>query len=155
VSKQVMNRKASDNEYLHRDFHGAMSCAIEYLHMNYGEEAVREYLIRFTRVFYATLSENLRERGLIALREHFEKLYDIEGGEVEIVLADDELVVHVHKCPAVAHLHENNRPVAALFYETTRTVNEAICEGTVFKAEFMEYNHHTGGNMQKFTRRDA
>lgn len=155
MNRQIMDRKASDNEYLHRDFHGAMSCAVEYLHINYGEDAAREYLRKFTRTFYAALTENIKARGIIALREHFEKLYGIEGGEVEITSTEDELVIHVFKCPAVIHLHENNRPVAALFYETTRTVNEALCEGTVFKAEFLEYNDSTGGNIQKFTRRDA
>lgn len=169
MSKKVMNRKASDNEYLHKDFHGAMSCAIEYLHKNYGEEAVREYLKKFTREFYAPLIKDLKERGLIALKEHFERIYAIEGGDVEISMKGndlnklneldlnepDELIINVRKCPAVTYMRENNRPVAALFYETTRTVNEALCEGTPFEAEFLEYNDITGGNIQKFTGRDA
>jgi len=155
VGKKVMNRKASDNEYLHKDFHGALSCAIEYLHKNYGEEAVREYLKKFALTYYAPLINDLKERGLIALKEHFEKIYRIEGGDVEISLKDNELTINVYKCPAVTYLRENNRPVAPLFYETARTVNDALCEGTLFKAEFLDYNDTTGGCIQKFTRRDA
>ncbi len=48
MARQVMRREASDNEYLHRDFHGALSAAIEYLDRRYGEEAVRSYLREFT-----------------------------------------------------------------------------------------------------------
>jgi len=42
MPKEVMRRQASDNRYLHRDFHGAMSLALEYLRIRYGEDAVRE-----------------------------------------------------------------------------------------------------------------
>ena len=42
--KQVIERKASDNEYLHKDFHCALSVGIEYLEQNYDEDAVRRYL---------------------------------------------------------------------------------------------------------------
>ena len=48
-----MRRTASDNVYLHKDFHGALSAGIEYLHQRYGEDAVREYLRRFTLAFHA------------------------------------------------------------------------------------------------------
>ncbi len=155
MSKKIMSRKASDNEYLHKDFHSAMSCAIEYLHKNYGEEAVKEYLKRFAISFYAPLINDLLERGLVALKEHFEKIYRIEGGDVEISLTDNELIINVKECPAVIYMRDNNSPVAELFYETTKTVNEALCEGTPFKAELLYYNHTTGGNIQKFTRRDS
>jgi len=155
VEKKVMNRKASENEYLHKDFHGAMSCAIDYLHKNYGEDAVREYLRRFAKTFYVPLIKELNDRGLIALKEHFERIYRIEGGDVEISLNDDELIIQVNKCPAVTHLRNNNRPIASLFYETTKTVNEALCEDTRFKSMFSDYNENTGGNIQRFFGRDS
>ena len=154
LGKKTMSRKASDNEYLHKDFHGALSCAVNYLHKTCGEEAVREYLRKFAVSYYAPLIINIKERGLAALKEHFEKIYGIEGGEVDISLKDDEFIINVYKCPAVTYLRENNRPVADLFYETTRTVNSALCEGTPFKAEFLDYNSITGGCIQRFTRRD-
>lgn len=151
MAKKVMERKASDNEYFHRDFHGALSCSIEYLHKNYGEEAVREYLRRFAKAFYAPLISQLKTRGLIALKEHFERIYAIEGGDVEILLNGNELVINVRQCPAVTYMHNNNRPVAELFYETTKTVNEALCEGTPYKSELLDYDNVTGANIQKFT----
>lgn len=154
MSKRVMKRKASDNKYLHKDFHGAMSYAIDYLHKSYGENAVREYLRKFTKAFYAPLIDDLKKRGLAALKEHFEKIYNIEGGDVEISLSEDELIIKVNKCPAVTYMKDNNIPVASLFYETTKTVNEALCEDTEFACEFTNYDENTGGNIQRFYRRN-
>ena len=86
MAKQIMRRTASDNQYLHRDFHGALSVGIEFLHEQYGEDAVRDYLWQFARAFYAPLTELLEERGLVALEEHFRKIYELEGGVVHFTL---------------------------------------------------------------------
>ena len=153
MPKEVMRRSASDNEYLHKDFHGALSCGIEYLHDNFGEDAVRQYLREFTRTFYAPLRASLKERGLPALREHLEKLYEAEGGDVQFEGDSDELVVRVDACPAVQHMRTQGYPVARLFNETTRTVDEALCEDTPYAAELTEYDEETGRSVQRFFRR--
>jgi len=79
MARQVMRRRASDNVYLHRDFHGALSAAIQYLEDRFGEEAVRQYLRAFAGAYYAPLKEALRSRGLVALEEHFRKVYEAEA----------------------------------------------------------------------------
>ena len=67
--------------------------------------------------------------------------------------ANIDLAVNpVEACPAVTHLRKNGYPVAELFFETTRTVNETICEGTHFAAELLNYNPKTGSGIQRFTR---
>ena len=154
MSKQIMHRKASDNQYLHQDFHGALSAGIEYLHEKYGEDAVREYLWQFARLFYAPLTEALEKRGLVALEEHFREIYDLEGGVVRFVLSEDELRIEVDACPAVTHMRGQGYPVARLFHETTNTVNRAICDGTPFAAELIEYDELTGRGIQRFYRRE-
>ena len=153
MAKQVMRRKASDNVYLHKDFHGGLSRGIQYLEDNFGEEAVREYLRDFTNTYFAPLKEQIRQRGLPALKEYFEELYEKEGGDVEITLSDDELVIRVAACPAVTHLRQEGYVVANMFYETTKTVNEALVAGTDFTAELVEYDDETGCNVQRFYRR--
>ena len=153
MAKQVMRREASDNVYLHKDFHGALSTGIQYLEENFGEEAVREYLRIFTNNYLAPLKEQIRQRGLPALKEYFEELYEKEGGEVEITLSDDELFIHVAACPAVTHMRQHGYPVANMFYETTKTVNEALVAGTDFAAELVEYDDETGRSVQHFYRR--
>ncbi|MDY7010221.1 MAG: hypothetical protein SVV80_05640 [Planctomycetota bacterium] len=155
MSKKVLTRKASDNVYLHKDFHGALSAGIEYLHRNFGADAVRQYLRRFAEAFYRPLTEDLKTRGLVALKEHFEKIYKIEGAEVRISLSDDQLVIDVPACPAVTHMRQRGYPIAELFYETTRTVNEAICAGSEFAADLVEYDEQTGRSVQRFYRKAA
>jgi hypothetical protein len=150
-----MVRTAADNVYLHKDFHGALSRGIDYLETRFGEEAVREYLRRFTLAYYAPVIEQIRERGLSALQEHFEKIYASEGGEVEFTRTGDELILRVAASPAVMHMREHGYPVARLFVETVKTVNETLCEGTPFTAELLEYDHETGRSVQRFSRRSA
>jgi len=151
--KERIERRAADNAYFHPDFHGALSCGIEYLDAQYGTEAVRGYLRTFARTYYAPLREALRARGLAALKDHFEALYRAEGGEAAFALTADELVIRVEACPAVRHMRARGYPVARLFHETTRTVNEALCEGTPYAAELAAYDPETGRGVQRFYRR--
>ncbi len=153
MTRKVMHRKASDNEYLHQDFHGALSAGIEYLHVNHGEQAVRDYLREFTLKYYAPLRQDLKRRGLVALKKHFNALYKKERAEFTLRLTRDELVVIVAACPAVTHMKKQGYPVARLFHETTRTVNEALCEGTRYAAELVQYDPATGRSIQRFFRR--
>jgi hypothetical protein len=99
------------------------------------------------------LTRAIKERGLIAVKEHVEKIYGLEGGEIEINFSDTEMTLVVKACPAVTHLRKNGYPVAELFYETTKTVNETLCEGTGFTAELVEYDHRTGRSVQRFSKR--
>ena len=155
MAKEVMRRKASDNAYRHQDFHGALSAGIEYLDRHCGEEAVREYLRQFVGAFYRPLTEDLKERGLVALREHFERVYRTEGADFNMRLTPDELLIEVAACPAVTHMRAHGYPVARLWQETTKTVNEALCEGTPFAAELAEYEPQTGRGIQRFYRTPA
>jgi hypothetical protein len=153
TGKQVMRRKAADNIYLHKDFHGALNQALIYVEKNFGVEAVREYLHQFARAFYSPLTERLREVGLAALKKHFKGIYAIEGAECRVEESQDELILRVPRCPAVTHIREMGLPLSPLFYETTGTVNETICEGTPFRAELLEYDQETGRSVQRFSRR--
>ena len=155
MPKEVMERRAADNEYLHKDFHGALSIGLDYLAEHHGEKAVRDYLHEFAGAYYFPLKEQLRQRGLIVLKEHFEKLYAIEGGSIEIDFSKDEMVLRVASCPAVLHMREHGYTVSPYFIETTRTVNEAICEGSGFTAELLKYDEQTGRSVQKFFRRES
>ncbi len=153
MPKQVMHRTPDDNSYLHRDFHGALSCGITYLHDRYGEAAVRDYLWQFARSFYGPLSADLTKRGLIALEEHFRRIYELEEGEVHFSSSSNELRIAVDACPAVRHMRRNGYPVARRFHETTDTVNRAICHDTPFAAELLDYDEETGRCVQRFCRR--
>ncbi len=116
---------------------------------------MREYLWQFSNAFYAPLKQRIAERGLDALREYLEDLYGAEGGRIHVRAIDDGLHVEVESSPDVMHMRSAGYHVARLFREVTSTVNEAICAGTPFKAELLEYDEQTGRSVQRFTRRDA
>ena len=153
MTRRIMHRKASDNEYLHQDFHGALSAGIEYLHVNHGPKAVRDYLRGFTLKYYAPLRRDIERRGLAALKRHFIAMYKKERAAFTVRMTPDELVVTVDACPAVTHMKAHGYPVARLFHETTRTVNDALCEGTPYAAELVRYDAATGASVQRFFRR--
>jgi hypothetical protein len=153
VGKQVMRRRAADNVYLHKDFHGALNQALIYVEERFGAEAVREYLYQFARAFYAPLTRRLGEEGLAALREYFEGVYALEGAECRIEQSPDELILHIPRCPAVDHIRKMGLSLSPHFRETTRTVNAAICEGIPFEADLLEYVPETGRSLQRFSRR--
>jgi hypothetical protein len=151
--KEVMERSAADNAYMHKDFHGALSRALIYLQERYGDDAVRDYLHQFARSFYAPLTRAVTVRGLVALKEHYERIYAMEGGVVDITLGDGEMVMSAPANPAVVYLRQNGQPVAPLFGETIRTVSAAICEGTPYTAAVLSYDEATGGSVVRFARR--
>jgi hypothetical protein len=148
-----MKRRASDNAYLHRDFHGALNQALIYLERNFGAGAVRAYLRQFARTFYAPLTGEIKERGLGALQAHLTDLYTLEGAEFGIEGSPDELVLTLAACPAVSHIRKMGLTISPHFDETTRTVNAAICEGTGFKFELLEYDPETGRRVERYSRR--
>ena len=154
MAQLKMSRTASENEYLHRDFHGALSVGLEYLHKRYGEEAVRQYLWQFARKFYAPLTQDLNERGLSAIEEHLREIYALEGGAIRITSSADELRFEVETCPAVSHLRGKGYPVARLFRETMETVYRAICHETPFSTRLEHYDEQTGRSTLRFFRSD-
>lgn len=155
MCKETMSRRSSDNEYLHKDFHGALSTGIEYIHDVFGADAVRDYLRQFTRTYYADLTEEIEIRGLAALRDYFEEIYAAEGGQINIDFSDDEMLVEVEAYPPIVHMREHGYAVACLFHETIGTVNEALCEATPFASEVVQYDEKTGHVVQRFYRRLA
>lgn len=152
---EVMTRSAADNDYLHKDFHGALNIAIDYLHTRFGEDAVREYVRRFARSYHAPLTRELASEGLPAMRRYLERIYAAEGGSVRFVPSEDELTVTVNACPAVRHIRESGGQPARMFAETTRALFAAVCEGTPFGFRLLEYDDATGHSVMRFFRRPA
>jgi len=153
MAREIMERRAADNPYLHKDFHSALNHGMIYLHRHYGEAAVRAWLREFALKWYAPLRQRLAAGDLGPLRAHFETIYRVEEAALRIEQTPDELLVHVDACPAVAHMRSRGEEVSPLFVETTRTVNEALCEGTPFAADLLAYDPQTGSSVQRFRRR--
>jgi hypothetical protein len=148
--KELMNRTAADNAYMHKDFHGALSRALIYLQNRFGDD-----MRQFVTAFYAPLSEDIRTRGLAALKEHYAAIYAMEGGKAEFTLSADGMLMTTDANPAVVYMRQNGHTAAPLFSETVKTVLETICEGTPYAAQILSYDEATGASVVRFARRQA
>ena len=68
MAKEVMERKASDNKYLHKDFHVSLDIGIDYIGKQFGPEAIDAYLTQYAKAFYQPMT--LKE-----LQQYFERIY--------------------------------------------------------------------------------
>jgi hypothetical protein len=73
--KLYIERKASDNKYLHRDFFVTGDIGISYVGENYGDNAVKEYLTQYAKSFYKLIFKQVEQNGLKALEEDVKNVY--------------------------------------------------------------------------------
>ncbi|GMV92840.1 MAG: hypothetical protein AMXMBFR82_26180 [Candidatus Hydrogenedentota bacterium] len=139
---------------VHKDFHGALSYAFEFLESNYGEDGLRDFLDRLGDTVYKPLVLDLKARGLPALEDHWRRIMDLEGGEYTLRMDGDTLVLDLRACPAVHHMRAHDYRVSEHFCEHTRIVNEAICRRAGYQAT-VEYDQDKGRCVQRFRKADA
>ena len=149
MPKKTVDRKASDNTYMHKDFHGALCYAIKYLEDHFGDDAVTEYLRQVATTCFAPLTEKLKAEGLKALEDHWRDIFTKEGGEFLICYEEGKLVLDVAQCPAILHLKEKNMLYTDRYCQTTAVVNETVCAEAGYRCS-CEYEPGKGRCVQKF-----
>ena len=137
---------------VHKDFHGGLSYGLRFLEENYGMEGVREFLTGLADTVYKALVEALRTEGLSALRDHWQTIFDLEEGDIDMQMDGDTLVLTVRRCPAVTHIEEHKYWFSDHFCEHTRIVNEAICNAAGYESS-VEYDQKAGRCVQRFWRK--
>lgn len=150
---KVVERKASDNKYLHRDFHISMNMLMEYIYDKFGSVAITEYLKQFSAQFHKQRKKDLLEKGLGSLKDYFEKIYSDEEWPV-IIEFDDELKLEQSACPGITHIQKNGYKPVDQYIETYTTVYEELCSNTPFEYEMIEFDKQTGACRQVFRRRN-
>lgn len=150
----IMDRKASENEYFHRDFHSSMNMGIHYVGENYGMDAVREYLTRYTNNVYSKVVEDIKIRGLQAIADKIQDTYAKEKASDALVLdmTDDTLNVSVLYCPAVKHLHSTGRVVTKWYRYTTEIVMEVLAAAAGYQFTMESYDEETGAAKYTFAK---
>ena len=150
----VMDRKASDNAYFHRDFHSSMNMGIHYLGEKYGMDDVKAYLTRYTENVYKQTIADMEVRGLAALEEKIRDTYEKEKAldVLTTVLDSNALTVTVTECPAVKHLHETGREVSPWYRYTTEVVMSVLAEKGGFRFAMEAYNEESGAARYRFTK---
>ena len=134
---------------LHKDFHGYHNFILRHVEMRYGREFMVEGLRRIGQNVYSPVAERLAREGLAYFAEYWKDIFDLEGGEYEIALQDDRLVLTVKKCPALCYIRGKNWPVAGAFCEHTRIINEEICRTAGYRCS-VEYDQEKGSCVQTF-----
>ncbi len=119
---------------LHKDFHGSMNAAVEYVGRRYGREGLREVFKATAQRVYRSIYEGLKRGDWNELLEHWRYFMEREGAEFSIEVTDTEAVMTVRRCPAVAHLRKLGMTPSEFFCDQTVLLNEAWCEGTPFEA---------------------
>ena len=146
----VMDRKAADNEYFHRDFHSSMNMGIHYLGENYGEEVAREYLVNFVKKFYAKRLAG--KSGLATVAEVLTSLYEKEKATDALTLTEQDgtLVADIAYCPAVRHLHSTGRVVSPYYRMTKEVVMQTLAEMCGVSFTMTSYDEATGASSYRF-----
>lgn len=111
------------------DFFFAYNATFRHIREQYGEEALRQYWLQMGREHFAHVTRAMRERGLDALREHWEAMFAEEpGAQVSMALVDGELELRVQACPAWRHLKASGREVDESYCDHCLWVSRGMCE---------------------------
>lgn len=145
MAKQVMDRKASDNKYLHKDFHVTLDIGIDYLGKHYGEDAVKEYLVRFAKAYYRPMS-------LQELEAYFHHIYtEEERPEVlKTCLEKNILTVEISECPAMSFMRSIGHEPSEWYRYTTSVLYAEIARLCGMTFELAQYDEKTGAATMRF-----
>jgi hypothetical protein len=111
------------------DFFFAVNATFRHIRDHHGPEALQRYWEEMGREHYRAVTEAIRERGLIALKEHWEQLFPEEpGAEVEMRLGENCLMLEVAVCPAIRHLRAHGREVLPEYCLHCTHVSRGMCE---------------------------
>ncbi len=148
----VMDRRAGDNEYFHKDFHSSMNNGVEYLGEKYGAEAVKEFLQIYTEHVHRSTIDRIRTEGLSGIRDNIVDTYTKEKAldVLTVELTEDKLSVKIAYCPAVKHLKETQRDVSKWYRYTTETVMETLAKAGGFRFIMDSYDEETGAAAYHF-----
>ena len=155
MEKLHIERKASDNRYLHKDFHVTADIGISYVGENYGDGAVIDYLSQYAKSFYKLLVEDVKKNGLRAIEEDFENVYKKEEWSeyLHTELSDDTLKITVDKCPAVTFMKSTGHTPSKWYKETTYTTYGTLAKLCDLDFIVNYYNEEDGSTEFVFTRR--
>jgi len=138
----VIDMKAEDNKYLHRDFHLLGDLALKYCGETFGDKAVIEFLTDYTLNYYSPQIKDIKERGLIAIKEWIEKIYEVEEASelLHTELTDTSLTVNIDKSPVIEFMRSLNQKPSKYYVEETRTMYRVIAEACNLHFFLVYYN---------------
>ncbi|RIJ46649.1 hypothetical protein D1614_18460 [Maribellus luteus] len=152
--RKVMTRKASDNKYLHKDFHVSMNILLKYIYETFGKKEMVNYLIQYTDAYHKPLSDELMSGDLSTLCKYFADIYKKEEWPVKINCEADFLEIVQDACPGITQIKEKGETPCPYYLETYNTVYQRLCESTAFEYELEYFDEETGACKQVFRRKE-
>ncbi len=143
---RVVDRRAGDNRYLHREFHNYLSMGVDYVGRRFGKEAAERYLARFAHNYYRPLIEEIREKGFEVLEAFIHKTYEAEEAS-ELLRTEctaNKLEVYVDACPAVRYLKAAGWEPSEWYSLTTETVMKTIADESGYTFSMISYDPANG-----------
>ena len=133
------------------DFYFAVNATARHLHDRYGMETLIDYWQSLGREYYAARVAQWRAGGLRAIADDWRDYFLREpGGDVNVELDEDQVVLKIDVCPAIRHLRESGREIVPYFcdhcdhtcgamaaaagYQFQRTGGQGRCEQRFFSA---------------------
>jgi hypothetical protein len=151
--KIITDMKSEDNKYLHRDFHLNGDLALKYCGETFGDNAVVVFLKSYVNNYYSPQIEDIKRRGLIAIKEWIESVYEKEEAldVLHCKLSEKELCVTIDKSPVIEYMHSLNQEPSKYYIEETRTLYSAIADACNLGFS-LEYYNECGGTQFIFTK---
>jgi hypothetical protein len=152
-NRKVMTRKASDNKYLHKDFHVSMNILLKYIYNNFGREEMVNYLTRYADAYYKPVNDELMSGSIRALSNYFTDIYAKEEWPVKMHCGENILEIEQDACPGITRIKEKGDTPCPYYVETYRTIYERVCRNTPFEYELEYFDEETGACKQVFRRK--
>ena len=142
----IIDLKTEDNKYLHRDFHLLGDMALKYCADKFGYDVLVDFITEYVKCYYAPQIENIKKKGLPALKEWIEKVYEIEESAhlLTCKLSEGKLKVTVEKSPVIEYMHSLGKEPTEYYIEETRTLYSVIASECGYSFN-LEYYNEDGG----------
>ncbi|MDD3725590.1 MAG: hypothetical protein PHI44_00095 [Candidatus Ratteibacteria bacterium] len=138
---------------IHKDFHGALSVAFEYLADRYGEEILEAYLVDVAENLYGGLIKKIRKNGIVELTKYWKDIFTEEEGKFFIKSdGNKKIELVVEKCPAIFHMKKMGYKVYNNFCIQCQITNKVIAEKVGYISE-INYSVKNGRCRQVFKKR--
>lgn len=154
-SVRTLERKSSENKYLHKDFHIALNMMLKYIHTNYGGKAFTDYLKQYSHEFYKPLKDKLLNNDFDALYEYFIDIYKKEEWPVTIIKKGNCLEIEQISCPAISWIRKKGHEPCKSYRETYNTVFTTLCQNTPVDYSLDYFDDVTGACKQRFILKDS
>lgn len=152
---KTMSRQASDNKYLHKDFHLSLNILMDHILKNFGKEHLTKYLEQFAIAYYKPLRDQMKSGDMDAMRTSFAERYKDEEWPVRINLEKERLTIEQDACPGISHIRSKGGNPISDYVETYRTIYSTLCKETPFEYELVCFDNETGACKQIFKRKET